>query len=306
MSIPYFDAHCDTISRRNLVSLREYEGQLDLKRLSAFSRAGQIFAIFANSAALPEEQWFAECRRQRERFAAEMAANADMVTHCRTEEEAKQAFEAGKVAAFLSIEGAELLNCDPALLKTAEEWGVRAVNLTWNNPNAVSGTNCKETERGLSEIGRAFVKEAEKRNIRLDVSHVSDRGFWDLMEIAEKPVIASHSNCRALCGHSRNLTDEQIRALQKNSGFAGLNVYTAFVGEKADMDELVAHVEHFWEIGGEDLVGLGGDWDGCDSLAGGLTGVQDLERLYEALLRRNHSEVLLEKLFMGNLLRVLG
>lgn len=306
MSIPYFDAHCDTISRRNLVSLREYEGQLDLKRLSAFSRAGQIFAIFANSAALPEEQWFAECRRQRERFAAEMAANGDMVTHCRTAEEAKRAFAAGKVAAFLSIEGAELLNCDPALLKTAEEWGVRAVNLTWNNPNAVSGTNCKETERGLSEIGRAFVKEAEKRNIRLDVSHVSDRGFWDLMEIAEKPVIASHSNCRALCGHSRNLTDEQIRALQKNSGFAGLNVYTAFVGEKADMDELVAHVEHFWEIGGEDLVGLGGDWDGCESLAGGLTGVQDLERLYEALLRRNHSEVLLEKLFMGNLLRVLG
>lgn len=306
MSIPYFDAHCDTISRRNLVSLREYEGQLDLKRLGAFTKAGQIFAIFANSANLPQEQWFSECRRQRERFAAEMAANADMVTHCRTAAEAEQAFADRKVAAFLSIEGAELLNCDPALLATAEDWGVRAVNLTWNNPNAISGTNCRETERGLSEVGRAFVKEAEKRNIRLDVSHVSDRGFWDLLEMAEKPVIASHSNCRALCGHSRNLTDDQICALAKNGGFAGLNVYTAFVGEKADMDELVAHVEHFWEIGGENIVGLGGDWDGCDSLAGGLTGVQDLEKLYEALLRRNYSEALLEKLFMGNLLRVLG
>ena len=126
------------------------------------------------------------------------------------------------------------------------------------------------------------------------------------MEIAQKPVIASHSNCRAICGHSRNLTDEQIRALAKNGGFAGLNVYSAFVGEKGSMDELVAHVEHFWEIGGEEIVGLGGDWDGCDSLAGGLTGVQDLVKLYEALLRRNYSEALLEKLFIGNLLRVLG
>ena len=306
MKIPYFDAHCDTISRKNLQSLRQYEGQLDLKRLGAFSKAGQIFAIFANSARLPEEQWFDECQRQHERFAAEMVANADLVAHCRTAAEAEAAVAAGKVAAFLSIEGAELLNCDSALLQTAEQWGVRAVNLTWNNPNAVSGTNVCETERGLSELGRAFVKEAEKRDIRLDVSHVSDRGFWDLMEIAEKPVIASHSNCRALCGHSRNLTDDQIRALAKNGGFAGLNVYTAFVGEKSDMDELVAHVEHFWEIGGEDLVGLGGDWDGCDSLAGGMNGIEDLPKLYEALLRRNHSEALLEKLFWGNLLRVLG
>ncbi|MBR6678190.1 MAG: membrane dipeptidase [Oscillospiraceae bacterium] len=306
MSIPYFDAHCDTISRKNLVSLRRYEGQLDLERLGAFARAGQIFAIFANSAKLPQEQWFAECARQREIFVREMAANAALVTHCRTAAEAEAAFAAGKVAAFLSIEGAELLCCDPALLQTAESWGVRAVNLTWNNPNAISGTNCRESERGLSEVGRAFVKEAEKRNIRIDVSHLSDRGFWDLMEIAEKPVIASHSNCRALCGHSRNLTDEQIRALRKNGGFAGVNVYSDFVGEKGSMEELVAHVEHFWEIGGEEIVGLGGDWDGCDSLAGGLTGVQDLPRLYEALLRRNHSEKLLEKLFVGNLLRVLG
>ena len=306
MCIPYFDAHCDTISRRNMQTLRRYEGQLDLERLAAFSKAGQIFAIFANSANLPQEQWLAECTRQREIFVREMAANADLVMHCRTAAEAEAAFAAGKVAAFLSVEGAELLNCDPALLKTAEEWGVRAVNLTWNNPNAISGTNCRESERGLSDIGRAFVKEAEKRNIRIDVSHVSDRGFWDLMEIAQKPVIASHSNCRAICGHSRNLTDEQIRALAKNGGFAGLNVYSAFVGAKGSMDELVAHVEHFWEIGGEEIVGLGGDWDGCDSLAGGLTGVQDLVKLYEALLRRNYSEVLLEKLFVGNLLRVLG
>ena len=209
-------------------------------------------------------------------------------------------------SAFLSIEGAELLNCDVNLLDEVADWGVRAINLTWNYPNAVSGTNAQETDRGLSELGRRFVREAQKRNILMDVSHLSEPGFWDLMEITNAPVIASHSNAKALCPHSRNLTDAQIKALVENKGFAGLNVYSLFVGERADMDELIAHVERFWELDGEDVLGLGGDWDGCDSVAGGLTGIQDLPKLYEALYRRNYSEQLLHKFFSDNLLRVLG
>lgn len=306
MNIPYFDAHCDTISRSDLVTLRRYTGQLDLERLANFSRAGQIFAIFADSAAIAPSQRFSECSRQRERFAAQMAANADLVRHCRTAADAEQAAAQGKVAAFLSIEGAELLDCDPARLATAQQWGVRAVNLTWNRPNAISGTNCCESERGLSEQGRAFVREMERQDIRVDVSHLSERGFWDVMELAQRPVIASHSNARAMCSHPRNLTDEQLRALAQNGGFVGLNLYAAFVGGQGDMDALVAQVEHLWEIGGEELVGLGGDWDGCDRLAGGLRGVEDVPRLYEALYRRNHGAARLERFLWGNLLRVLG
>lgn len=308
-NIPYFDAHCDTISMRCVrenESLRRNDGQLDLTRLHEFATAGQLFAIFVPSGQFSrEELWNLVCR-QHQRFLDELAANQDIAVHCRTAAEASKAFHEGKIAAFLSIEGAELMNCSVDLLDEAVEWGVRAINLTWNYPNAISGTNAQETDRGLSDLGRRFVREAQKRHILMDVSHLSDPGFWNLMEITEGPVIASHSNCRALCPHARNLTDEQIRALVENRGFAGLNVYTAFVGEKGGMDELVAHVEHFWELGGEDILGLGGDWDGCDSLAGGLTGVQDLPKLYEALYRRNHSEQLLRKLFGGNLLRVLG
>lgn len=304
-NIPYFDAHCDTISRADLKSLRRYGGQLDLTRLHEFAMAGQIFAIFTRSAGLSGDEVWDITRRQYRRFREELAANADIAVQCRTAEEAERAFHEGKVAAFLSIEGAELLNCDVELLDEVAQWGVRAINLTWNYANAISGTNVEEPERGLSELGRRFVAEAQKRRILMDVSHLSETGFWDLMEITTAPVIASHSNCKALCPHPRNLTDEQIRALVANHGYAGLNFYTAFVGETGSMDELIAHVERFWELGGEDVLGLGGDWDGCDSLAGGFAGVQDLPRLYEALYRRNHGERLLWKLFGGNLLRVL-
>ena len=178
----------------------------------------------------------------------------------------------------------------------------------WNGayyPNAISGTNAQEPERGLSDIGRNFVREAQKRNILMDVSHLSEKGFWDLVDITSAPIIASHSNAKALCPHSRNLTDEQIKAIVATKGFVGLNFYSLFVGERADMDELIAHVEHFWDLGAENILGLGGDWDGCDSLAGGFSGIQDMPKLYEALYRRNHSEKLLHKLFCGNLLHVL-
>lgn len=304
-NIPYFDAHCDTISRKNLQTLRRYEGQLDLSRLHDFATAGQIFAIFAPSGHFKPEELYSITRRQRQRFADEIAANSDIAVHCRTGEDAEKAFHDGKVAAFLSIEGAELLNCDVHLLDKAVEWGVRSINLTWNYANAISGTNVQEPERGLSDLGRNFVKEAQKRHILMDVSHLSEKGFWDLIDITNAPVIASHSNSKALCPHSRNLTDEQIKAIVATKGFVGLNFYSLFVGERADMDELIAHVEHFWELGAENILGLGGDWDGCDSLAGGFTGIQDLPKLYEALYRRNHGERLLHKLFCGNLLHVL-
>ncbi|MGM9662201.1 MAG: dipeptidase [Oscillospiraceae bacterium] len=306
MSIPYFDAHCDTLSRRDNPPLRENGGQLDLKRLGAFACAGQVFAIFANAGHFAPGALLPECRRQHERFVSELAKNSDLAVQCRTAAEAEAAFRAHKTAALLSIEGAELLNCDPGLLAEAESWGVRMLNLTWNHPNALSGANIREAERGLSAQGRDFVREAERRHILMDVSHLSERGFWDLMEVSSAPAVASHSNLKALCDHPRNLTDAQFKALVEKRGFVGLNVFAAFVGERPDMDALVAHVERAWELGGEDTLGLGGDWDGCDVLAAGFAGVQDLPRLYEALQRRNHSDALLYKLFCGNLLRVLA
>lgn len=302
--IPYFDAHCDTISRckGDGRSLRKNPGQLDLERLSFFEKAAQCFAMFHPLDRAPADGMFAECKRQQAVFARELAANADLAVQCRTGEEIKAANAAGKIAAVLTCEGSELLNCDPDRLDWAHEVGIRAVNLTWNHANLLAGSNRHEPERGLNELGREFVRRAQELDILIDVSHCSDAAFWDLIRITQKPVIASHSNARAICPHPRNLTDDMFRAIADTGGVVGINYYAAFAGEA--MDALIAHVEHFAALGGEKHICLGGDLDGCDALAGGMTGVQDVPMLWQALSRRGCGDDTLKDLFFNNLLRV--
>lgn len=140
----------------------------------------------------------------------------------------------------------------------------------------------------------------------VDVSHLSDPGFWDVIELAKKPVFASHSNSRAICGHTRNLTDEMFTALIKNGGVTGFNMGSDFVGEDPGIDTIIAHIEHWLSLGGEQNISLGGDWDGVGSMPKGITGIQDLEKLAERLLQMNYSEALVEALFYRNLMRVVG
>ena len=234
-----------------------------------------------------------------------MAAHSDRVVHCRSGEDARQAHEQGKIAAFLSVEGAHSLNCDLDQLRLAYDRGVRAVNLTWNNANVLSGTNCQEPERGLSRQGREFVREMERLGMLVDVSHLSDPGFWDVMEMARRPIIASHSNARAVCPHTRNLTDEQFTAIIKNQGVVGLNLCREFVGGREDVDALAAHLEHFLALGGERTVALGGDLDGCEPVKG-IPDIAGWAVFYERLLQLNYKESVLEDLFYNNFMRVVS
>ena len=204
------------------------------------------------------------------------------------------------------MEGAELLDCSLERLEEAHAMGVRAVNPTWNHVNALSGTNAEEPERGLTPQGRAFVRKMERLGMLVDVSHLSDPGFWDVVEELSGPFFASHSNARAVFSHPRNLTDEQFTAIIDHNGVVGLNLYANFLGERADLDTAIAHLEHWLELGGERTVALGGDLDGCSSLPEGITGIQDLDRLWERLLQRNYSEALVRALFFENLMRVVS
>lgn len=283
---PYFDAHCDTLSRcvEEGWSLWENPGHLDLRRLTAYSPANQVFALYLDSEKVSPEDRFAALKAQAGLLCQEQAAGR--WGEC-----------------LLSVEGAELLNCDEALLPVVKDWGVRWVNLTWNHPNALCGS-CL-TGEGLTERGRSFAQRCWELGLGVDVSHLSDRGFWDLLEIREGPVLASHSDCRALCGHPRNLTDEMAKALMEARGYIGLNFYVRFLGEHPTVDTVIAHLEHYLELGGEDRVGLGGDFDGAD-VPEDLSGVQDLPRLWEALYRRNYPESLVRKIAYQNLSRFLG
>lgn len=299
-----FDAHCDTISRvlETGESLFCNTGMVELERTSAvFGRYCQVFALFADSAR-PEHATYDELLAC---FRRHMDLNRCYISHCRTGDEAERANRQGKAAAFLSVEGAELLDCDLDRLEQAAADGVIAVNLTWNHANAISGSNREEPERGLSQSGRLFVRRMEELGILVDVSHLSDAGFWDVVEMAEKPIIASHSNARAICGHTRNLTDEQITAIIKNQGVIGLNFYRDFIGLGEDLDAVRAHLDHILALGGARHIALGGDWDGCDTISA-LPAVTDLTRLYDDLLTHHYPEPLLHDLFYNNLMRVVS
>lgn len=300
--MPVFDAHCDTISRilKTGESICRNSGMVELEKTSeTFGCYCQLFALFANSArpGHPTYEELLAC------FRKQVKENECCISHCRTAEEAERANRQGKAAAFLSVEGAELLDCDVDRLVQAAADGVIAINLTWNNANAISGSSRDEPERGLSPLGRQFVLRMQELGVLVDVSHLSDPGFWDVVEIAPKPIIASHSNSRAVWDHIRNLTDEQITAIIKNQGIIGLNFYRDFIGLNKDFDAIRTHLDHILALGGEKQVALGGDWDGCDTIDA-LPTILQLTDLYEYLLIRNYPETLVQDLFYNNLMRV--
>ena len=302
-----FDGHCDTISRAYRLGggIRERDGHLDLKRMGQYDGWAQLFAIFASKGRADRPMWEI-FQGQYAVFRREMEANADLVVQCRTAAEVEAAWAAGKSAAILSVEGAELLDCDIAKLEQAYDLGVRAVNLTWNFVNELAGSNAERPELGLTERGKAFVRRMQELGMLVDVSHLSDPGFWDLMEITSKPIFASHSNSRAVCPHKRNLTDEQFAALIKNGGVAGLNMCDKFVGDDPDIDTVIAHIEHWFSLGGQGHVSMGGDWDGIQGAPRGINGIQDVETLAERLLRMNYPEEQVDGILYKNLLRVFG
>lgn len=306
--IPYFDAHCDTIYRclRTGAQLRENDAHLDLHRASSFGRFAQVFALYQDPEELPRGSTMVrEGQLLHQKFLREMEQNRDVIVHCRTGAEVDRAAADGKMAAILSIEGAELIGCDPGQVETAAEWGVRFLNPVWNWPNVLSGANCRDTDRGLSPLGADFLRQLEAFHIYPDVSHISDPGFWDVVRLARGPVVATHSNSRALCPHRRNLTDDMFRAIRDSGGVAGLNYYQHFVGDDPTMEGLVRHVEHFLELDGERSLCLGGDMDGCELLAGGMRGLEDVPLLWQALADRGYPQSLLEDLFWNNLRRLI-
>ena len=285
----YFDAHCDTLSRclARGESLLDASGQCSLERLKRYEPYGQVFAIFADSAKTPDvwesaQKQAALYHQEKRRYPKEMAR------------------------AVLSMEGGELLQCDPEKLEEVKAWGVRAVNVTWNHANALSGSHMEYPERGLSELGRDFVRQAWALGIFVDVSHLSDKGCYDVAELGDFPLLASHSDSRAVHQHTRNLTDAQFRLIRDSGGLVGVNMYREFVGGGGSMDDLLRHFDHFLGMDGEATVALGSDWDGGITAAGNLRGVEDMGKLAAAMERAGYGEKLIQAIFYGNLSRFLG
>ena len=320
MSIPVFDAHCDTIfeAKDKGLRLRENSLHIDLKRGESYKPYAQVFAIFTR----PENALVAKMDYKKDWpedvltklsgelldfLLAELGENQDLITLCRSAREVRAANAAGKSAAMISVEGAELLGCDLNRLKAAYAKGVRLINLCWNYDNALCGAANGVTKGGLTEKGADYVRAMQEIGIAVDLSHASERTFWDVVEMTGRPVIAGHSNAKALCANPRNLTDEQFKALVRLKGVAGLNLYPVFLSDsgQATIETIIAHAEHFLALGGEKSLCLGGDLDGVEYLPQGFTGLESYSVLYEALLKRNYPESLVRDIFYNNLLDVL-
>ena len=301
-----FDGHCDTLTRCITTgeSFRRATGHWNIDKAKTFISCAQFFAAFGGWEPRPEVSLYPMFQVQENRLKRELEENRGDMALCTDAAGCRQAWKEGKIAAFFSVEGAELLDCDVDKLRQAHALGVRAVNLTWNYPNALSGTNLMDTQQGLTAQGRDFVREMNALGMLVDVSHLSDPGFWDVVELTQAPIIASHSNSRALHFHPRNLTDEQFTAIMELRGTVGLNMAADFLADDPTLDTLVRVLEHFLDLGGEDTVALGGDWDGIQRAPAGVADVTAWALFYQRLQGLGYKEELLDKLFYKNLMRV--
>ncbi len=203
----------------------------------------------------------------------------------------------GEANVLLTIEGCEAFQGDPDNVDRLADLGARIGALTWNTPNGLCTPACESEEGGITPLGWTIVNRMRKRHMAVDVSHMNIAGFYDLLD-GTVPPMASHSCARALCNHTRNLTDDQLRQLFRAGGFVGVNFYNMFLSEdhKADVDRVIDHMAYMCDLGGENHIGFGSDFDGIDEWPDGLRNAGDIPNLLAGLRRRGFGETLVEKI----------
>lgn len=306
MSFRLFDGHCDTAFElwRRKASLRQNTCHVAIEKANAFKAYAQVFAFCSFAGAKEVAPWTPEqlLSEPLKLLRNEIAKNTDRIAYARTKDDILTINENHKIAALLSAEGPEIIGCDPDRLLWLKDQGFCMTTLTWNADNSLAGMH--GSDKGLSDRGRIFVRTAQELDILIDVSHLSEASFWDLVNVTQKPILASHSNCRALQDVTRNLTDDQMRAIAETGGTVGLNLYVPFLGDRADYTLLRRHLEHMLLVCGENHVALGGDLDGCDELPDGFEDLSSYASFYDYLSKSGYNEDLLDKIFYRNLLNL--
>ena len=267
-----FDLHCDTITglSENSASLRKNEMHVDLEKLRKGDTLAQCFAIFVH------QKWCRQngvspydyYREMRDVFYREMRENADTIAPAFSSADGLENDRKGLMSCILTIEAGEPLEGKPERVEEFKKDGVRMITLTWNFENEIGFSNL--TGGRLKPKGREIVDAMNALGVLVDVSHLSDEGFFDCIELSkgQYPVVASHSDARALCPHSRNLTDEMLRAIGNTGGIVGVNYYAHFLRENTNdttMEDVLRHTLHLIDKAGVDHVAFGSDYDGIDS-----------------------------------------
>lgn len=341
------DMHCDTITelwgkQENGIQtgLRKNDQMVDLERLTKGGYLLQNFAIFVEQQ--PGISSFDKAQQIRSVFQREMKQNTDRIAMVTTIKGIEENEQAGKLSALLTVEGGEACEGSLEKLHVLYEQGVRMMTLTWNYPNEIGYPNLPkhavgfpyvpDTQHGLTPFGIECVKEMERIGMIIDVSHLSDAGFYDVLRYTKKPFVASHSNARAVCPWVRNLTDDMIRKLADRGGVTGLNFcgdflldpfadcnsreqidkkvqnaeykgYHALAGSQATFADIVRHARHMINVGGIECIGLGSDFDGIPDYPG-CPRADRMDDLAEAFHDAGFTPVEIEHIFYRNVLRL--
>lgn len=322
------DMHCDTVSELLLAkekgskdNLRRNLRHVDLLRMKEAGYLLQNFALYVNQKNYPDVK--ARVLELLYFYQTELEQNADLIAPATCVADIERNRLQGKMSAMLTLEEGAALEGSVDTLKEFYEQGVRMITLTWNYPNELGfphGYNAREdkTENvryGLTKRGFEVVEAMEKLGVIVDVSHLSDDGFYDVLRCTGKPFVASHSNAREICPVSRNMSDDMIRLLAERGGVMGLNFYPPFL-EKQDTSagggnsrmqgtiaSVIRHAKHIVNVGGIEVLGLGSDFDGMDGHKE-LPGAQAMPRLWDALETAGFKTSEIEKIFGENVLRV--
>lgn len=297
----YFDLHCDT-----LVTCLEAKKSLLKNDLHVSVEKGDRYTPYIQCAAiwLPDkvrgaaaEKWFDD---HADLFDREAATGAFTVIRDGKDIEAMENKQG--TGLMLTVEGSAVLAGKLENVKHLRDRGVRMMTLTWNGSNEVGSGIMSGDSFGLTPFGKMAVKEMEQLGIAIDISHASEKLFYDVVENTERPFVASHSNAKALCKHPRNLTDEQIKVMCQRDCLVGLNYFKAFLNDEpdmADVEDLFRHAEHFLSLGGANILAMGSDFDGS-TMPHGITGLESIEDIANVFLRHNLPEALVNKIFFDN------
>lgn len=299
------DTHCDALyqlqKNRKLNFRTSPQLQTNLKRLKAGNVKVQFFAIFLDPKT-PSDQAWERTLEQIEIFQQEVLSNNEEIKQIKKWEEIYHLKE-NEIGAVLTLEGAESFGNDRRKLQQLYDYGVLSIGLTWNHANLCADGVGELRGAGLTSLGKEVIAANNKRQVLTDVSHLSERGFWDTLEIADY-VFASHSNAWKICPHPRNLKDEQLKALFQKGGHIHLVFYPSFIKEKEKkitIEHLIDHIDHICSIGGINHIGFGSDFDGIDEFVHGLDNAAKYPYLIETLLKY-YSEEQVRKFAYGNFL----
>ena len=307
------DGHADILYRMEEENLSFFDHSSKLhSSYDSLQRGGvrlQFFALFTESKLSPEQS-LTKILAYIDTFYRVIAGNCVQPILSASDLAAAQSHEQLEnqpltISGILSIEGAQCLQCEIRILHVLYQLGVRAIGLTWNHSNCIADGLGEPRGAGLTQFGKEVIDTMNQLGMLIDVSHLSVRGFWDVAERSKKPFIASHSNCTAIHIHRRNLSDDQIRAIIECNGTIGMTFVPYFITDgPATIDDLIRHIDHVLELGGQKHIAFGSDFDGITETMIDLRSASDYPKLLEEIERRYGQEVLLD-ISCRNLTRVL-